>query len=440
MDISRGLLLHTNTIIRNSHISNNVVSGYKKYVFDNNTFNHSLSLFNNNATKLNPECIIFRLHENSDITLNELKYYIDKMIIYFEIGPMQLLKIPLQLLWNLKTPEIINNKLYLTLPFHLFFNDIHICGLRNQNVKFRIEYNTANNYILDYSLLCKIYLVNSTEERCFIDTSNNIVQQVSSIHVKVDQNNPNTKSNEFRIRTNTFCGLVKGFFLEATQIYELLEELQFYINDCIRIDFDKYMIQNMCIKINENMIYIPFNSEVTYNSRVWRSYNGSLNIDNFGNSFLNLKFSSPIQNVCVYALNMNIYTQRNSVCYLDYNYDLQHVKQDFSIHSLIPIEELLENQHILNLRYLNRPIVDISFNYISQTLHRVIENDRNICPITHNIIQLCERYMLCVDCLSCYNEYAIIEWFQSLNNSRRPKTCPTCREIWSNYNVYINSL
>jgi hypothetical protein len=98
---------------------------------------------------------------------------------------------------------------------------------------------------------------------------------------------------------------------------------------------------------------------------------------------------------------------------------------------------------------ISGPIFDTSLNdvapdvvgYVSQTLHRFIEDEnRNTCPITQISIREGERYMLCVGCENCYNEMVLIQWFQSLNNNNRVRTCPMCREIWRNYNVYINSL
>jgi hypothetical protein len=116
---------------------------------------------------------------------------------------------------------------------------------------------------------------------------------------------------------------------------------------------------------------------------------------------------------------------------------MHHLCEDFRIHSLTPIEQLLVPRvHLLNVE---PPPVQVPVNYASETLNRAIDGEnKRICPITYNQIKLGERYMLCSGCLCCYSEYAIIEWFVSLNVGNKELTCPTCRKIWDDYNVYIH--
>ena len=396
----------------NNHFENlptNIAYGYEKYFFNNDLLTLNPETDNFTRIKILPECIIFNMSNNSIETLKE---DISKITLKFKINLTTILKIPLNFLWNLKHPRIIGNKLYISFPFDIFFGDINRI---NSTYYFSLEYNHAEiNNITDVSMLCKIAKTNNLN---FNDLSNNVVQQVSSLNVKVDLNDQLKESNEFIIRTHNFKGLIKGFFIETEGINELYE-IKFYINEHLRINFDEYLIQEKCVKINENMIYIPFNIESLYNTKTLTSYIGSLNINRTNYSFLNLKFLNPKTNVNIYTFNMNHYNQYN---YLRYNTYCQHLHEDFNIHSIVPIDYLLH-------------ISDASFNqvpYNSQVLYRLITNtDRNECPITQTIIQPNSRYMLCNN---CYNELAIIHWFHSITN------CPTCRENWHNFNVYINA-
>ena len=455
-----GLFLQTlaNNISTNFIQHQNIAIGYKKYEFQYNLI--TIHRGNSFETKITPECLIFNIANNSGATIEALKHFICPLQLNFSIGTIEILKIPLSLLWNLKEPEIIGHKLYLSIPFSLFFGDIHLCGLQQQNITFHLERNSNEdiiNYVTGYHLLCKAFLVHANEEGRYVDVSYNIVQQISSILVKVDMDNPGTHSNEFRIRTNMFRGLVKGFFIGANLIHGL-EEIQFYINGAIRIDYDKYMIEHMCTKINSNMIYLPLNSDITYDNRGHNSYIGSINIDRIDSSFLNLKFSSPRNQVRIYELTMNMYNQRDGFGHFThFTYPMQNLVQDFSYHTLRPIEDMLRihrNENIFNTIIINGPQFDVSLNdlnndsnidassnYISQVLHRVIEDEeRNMCPISQLQIQEGERYMLCAGCVNCYNEMDLIQWFQNLNANNRATTCPTCRERWRDYNVYINAV
>jgi hypothetical protein len=191
------------------------------------------------------------------------------------------------------------------------------------------------------------------------------------------------------------------------------------------------MIQNICVKISENMIYVPFNPNIAYNDiNRYNAFSGSLNIDYIDFSFLNLKFDVPISSVNIYSFSINSYDQRHGVGRVQFNYPSIHLIEDFSYHSLM---------HIADGPIIDISLNDIHINYISQVLNRLIEDEeRNTCPISQMIIGTGERYMLCSGCLNCYNEMDLIQWFQNLNGHNRAQTCPTCREPWSDHNVYIN--
>jgi hypothetical protein len=248
---NRSILLHTltNNITSYDQIPMNAASGYTKYGFENGRILLSSHL-HNLATKITPECIIFTIDASSNITMEQAKLHIYSMILNFQIGTTSIVKIPLSLLFNLKEPQQIGNKIYLDIPFQTFFGDIHICGLSQQDLLFNVERHTDIDelgYITNYELLCKTFLVESNDTRRYIDSSNNIVQQISSISVIVNDDEPLETSSEFIIRTNIFRGFIKGFFIETNEI-DGLEEIQFFINDCIRVDFDKHIV-NGCSKL-----------------------------------------------------------------------------------------------------------------------------------------------------------------------------------------------
>jgi hypothetical protein len=439
-----------------NYIPSNVAYGYKKYLFEDKYLN--LSNHNDDFTKVMPECIIFTISPNFNITsIDSLKSIVSNMTLIFKVNSTILLKIPLQLLWNLKMPKIIGHKLYLSLPFEIFFGEINMFQIIQNDITFRLVPITdvEDSCITNYNLLCKTFLAHNSVINYYRDLSDNVIQQISSVSVSVNFNDPLETSNEFRIRTTIFSGFIKGFFIETEQIDELYE-IQFFINNFVRINYDIYLIQEKCVKISENMIYIPFNNECLYNSKSFISYIGSLNIDRIDYSFLNLKFLTQKQNVKVYALNMNVYSNTNNNLTLRHNYSINHLIEDFNFHSLMPIEDLMQLFNYFNLSstlsisnrtnmpiHVNGPIYDASLNdipYISNVLYRTVhDNERNMCHITQNPIQINERYMLCKQCQNCYNAIAIMEWLKNSHENNRSTTCPSCRQIWQDYNVYINS-
>jgi len=118
----------------NSFIPENIAIGYKTYNFNNN---NELNIINPHIfDKIKPECLILSVNNEYYSNLIFFQTYINPLTFNFTIGTRDILKIPLSLLWNLKTPEIINNKLYLQIPFDTFFGNINLCGLRNYDIKF----------------------------------------------------------------------------------------------------------------------------------------------------------------------------------------------------------------------------------------------------------------------------------------------------------------
>ena len=236
-------------------LPDNVSVVYEMYHFVNSTLT-----IPRNSDKILPEYLVLELC-NVDTTVNNIYNYGRNVTLVCQIG-VQIMEIPLSLLWNLNTPEIIDNKLYLQIPFEIFFGKIKLYRLNSNTISFYIK-NISNlaNYVVNSSLLYKSYTYGNRDN--LHDISYNIIQQISSIELNVSLNELNNESREFVLNTDSFEGFTKGFFIESQNISEL-EELQFFINGYVRTNYDRFLIRNKCVRINENMLYYPFNSDMSY--------------------------------------------------------------------------------------------------------------------------------------------------------------------------------
>ena len=70
-------------------------------------------------------------------------------------------------------------------------------------------------------------------------------------------------------------------------------------------------------------------------------------------------------------------------------------------------------------------------------VNKLITNERIICSISQEEIVEGDLYMCCNNCSNNFNKETILRWLMQKHQSMR--TCPTCREIWANYDVYCNS-
>jgi hypothetical protein len=463
------LALNERGEIRNTYGSRNIFTNVAVDFQTYNFQNYKLTL-SRNVDKIIPEYLILNLY-NTDTTLETIYNYGRNIYINFKIGVQTLLNIPLSILWNLKEPEICDNKLYLQIPFEMFFGNIYSAGLQFREVSFTlVNHTNLANYISDYSLLCKTYIGDSQYRRSNQDTSSCCIQQISSLEVKVSLDNPESVSNEFKIQTNSFPGFSKGFFIERNNISEL-NGMQFYIYGQIRIDYNRFMIRNKCQRINDNMIFVPFHADKSFNDRSFNSFVGSINLSEITQSSLKLNFDTHCNKVKIYSMNMNDYSQIRSEITISQNIVNTHLVEDFTRHSLMHVDnidrierieiESIETNTIVNdirvntifennmniihynnlysgigmsgppnyLEPINNSIDDLIVD-IGDTI--LIPEDKKTCGITLEEISLDEKYMRCTNCLNNFTEQSIRTWLTQI------RTCPDCRCNWIDYNIYTN--
>jgi hypothetical protein len=440
------------------NIYTNVAVDFQTYNFEN----YKLTL-SRNVDKVLPEYLILNLYDNTT-TLETIYNYGRNIYINFKIGAQTLLNIPLSILWNLNEPEICDNKLYLKIPFAMFFGDIYIAGLQFREVTFTlVNHTNLVNYVSNYSLLCKTYIGDSQYRRNSLDTSSCCIQQISSLELHVSLENHEDTSDEFKIQTNSFQGFSKGFFIETNNINEL-NNMRFYINDLIRIDYNRFMIRNKCQRINVNMIFVPFNADIVFNERSFNSFVGSINLSEVIQSTLKLIFDTPRNKVKIYSINMNDYVQRRSEITSSQNIINTHLVEDFTRHSLMHVERIETSNivnNIVNEIRVNTVFENSANNIIYNNLYsgmsgppeyypsityssvedlivdigesKLIPEERKTCGINLEEIGLEKKYMSCAECSNNFNEISIRIWLT------QRRTCPSCRCNWSDYNVYINA-
>jgi len=343
MDVNSGSLMqlfanasYISQIRENQYISmpNNISVAHEMYYFIN-----SVLTIPRNSDKILPEYLILELL-NTDTPLDVIYNYLCNVTLVLNIG-VQILEIPLSLLWNLNYPEIINNKLYLHLPFEIFSDKIVLPRINNNSVFFNIRnFSNLANYASNISLLYKSYTYG--DRNYLYDSSFNIIQQISSIELKVSLHELNEVSREFVLDIKNFKGFTKGFLIESQNI-EDMEELQIFINGYIRTNYDKFLIRNKCVKINENMLYYPFNSDKSYIERCCNSFEGSISLDQIARANLRLKFTNSRNKVKIYGINMNDFRTIQGQRRLIHNTNNFHVVQDFNSHPLLSFNELVSS-------------------------------------------------------------------------------------------------
>ena len=356
------------------------------------------------------------------------------LVLNMFIGGQLIQQFPLSLLINLNEPIMCDGKMYINLSFDMLFGGIKLIGLQYREVRVEFKNDNALGCISSYGIVSKLTYLDIEERRNLAqNSSDEIIQQLSFIHVMTDLNDVTQRSNVYDVCL-PFTNISKGFFIECNNVDNLNNiNLKFNIQD--RFNLNRFLVRTKCKKINENLLYFPFNYDKEYSDRSAGSYEGAANLSRLDTVKLKLDFDNPINNVKIYCLNSNIYRQQNGICELVFSGELFSNTYDLRNNALriLPLPQQMLNSHPTSTRPLT---VGTTIVYAGPTNKPITVTDASNCPILYEQIGVGEKYMSCSQCNNNFSELAIKEWLES----RRPdqRTCPLCRVPWSNFEIYIN--
>ena len=528
--VNRGLCMQVinNHNSRDIHSPQNYASTYEEFNFQNDHL-----YLSRDYDSYTPKKLIIRLFADlasrpTEEILNIIYRLLDGIRFVFKIGQQNILQLPLRLLWDLKTPVIRNNSIYIDIPFESFFPKIDMVKLHYTDVYFGIHNSyEISNYSHIFSMICKVTVYNA-DDRTRIISSNTVdkIQQLSTLQVKYIPEpssfespevgvGQNTTTTDFQINMSCFHGFVKGFFISCT--VDDLSEIKFYINDVLRINYDDFFIKDFCIKISSNLLYLPFNDNTDFYDIL--GYDGSIKFNDLNSIILKLRFFTGQNVVCVHNLYQNNFLQTQGLASLVNNYQSEFIHSTTTHHPISTIISAIPNARMFDMSgnlIISNVIngfnqhnsynyaasataagaaasasgasIGLVYNYASSTFsyagatgpgsnyatattvgatgsgsnytgsssymfhdeenlypviirsvtNQFIDDERTTCFITHEEIGEGEHYMTCSSCYNNFNKTALEHWLSINVESRR--TCPTCREIWTNYNEYINTL
>jgi hypothetical protein len=376
-----------------------IKSNYVSEFITNSFYNDDI-IIGGECDILCPEFLEIELNPN--IGVDEFKNICHKICFVFKIDNKIIFNIPLRFMMLLKEYDFIDNKFYITIPFEIFCDNIQIVSLINHQIKFSLL-NTENN-LLSCKLISKHTYYDTDERReIHYNIKHLCIQFLSSVELNCK------KSSKTFVHEIDDYGLYKGFFIECENVDEI-SEIIFLMgtelnNLKIRTNYNCFLVKAKCIKINKNLLYFPLNCEKSYKGRNSDDFEGLLDLMSLSiYCEIIIKFNCLQSKICIYNL------CAGSAVY------------DRGLFIMSPF--LQENNHIYKEYYekmdgieIYKPITDV---------------DKSICNITLENIKNYSKYMICENCNNIYDELSIKQWLQ--NNNK----CPICREIWMNFNIYIN--
>jgi phage FluMu protein Com len=378
------------------------------------------------ADMLVPEYFEFTM--KNDVIINnssraEFITELKKSTIKFYLGGSygNYINFPLNLIINLNEPTYCDNKIYIKTCFNLFFGDLPLIAMTSEYHLLCFSLNNYNNlsqFIEKFGVLCELHYLDTEERRALAFNKLNILyQELSWIEFKMT--NIRTNNNKYKFNIG-FESVSKGFFIESDGINNLTEiAIHFEVpgNSQERIFLNKFLIQQKCVKISENMIYFPFNSRKSYTEISVESFEGGTNFSRIDDPKLLLKFSEPINNIKIYNVGSNLLMKKPDDRYF-------HMFRTTSFNNGLRDYESQRNSDAYYYWGGSK------FNYIDPIVKQIGKNIT--CAITCEDIGIGAKYLSCHQCNNNFSEVEIKKWIE------KKKTCPTCRVGWDNFQIYIN--
>ncbi len=387
------------------------------YITENFNVNNFLQI-SNSCDKIVPEYLEFELAPNYNI--ENIHKACFEMTLSENLLFKQIFNIPLRFLMLLNNYEICDNKLYIQIPFEMFCDKISIVGLHNNfHVNFSLT-GITNDFLNSKLIMKRLYFDADVRRELARNQQTIFLQQLSSVEINAEE-----PKNEFKFKA-PFRGIHKGFYIECENV-DNINNIQIKLNwvETPLINYGRFLVKKKCVKVNSKLLYIPFNYEKSQSGRNISDFFGSVNLARIDRTMLNIKLDNPISKVCIYGLGSNVLDVSSNGINLHFNYSIGHHYLDYRENGI----------------YINNDGIYFSstssFHYISNIVYKQITDQNKIqCCIEHDDISSGARYMSCIKCHNNYNETALKAWFE--NKTR--KTCPMCRETWTDFNVYINQL
>lgn len=413
-----------------------------------------------------PQTLVIHLNPGQNSHLSDTEYLnvvsnlFNNIRIIMFISGNPILQFTFSLLHELTPAVKYGNKIYLSIPFKHFFDKIDMNILRYSNIDFCIEdAHEIINYSCQFSLISKVYIHEETQRNHIANNDNNgrqFIQQLGSLCITVPYNSSVSKRS-FHFHTSVLFGQTKGFLIQGN--ISQLTAIKFYVNNIVRFDYDQFLISTACIKLSDNLIYMPFNEITNFLDKNVTAFAGSINLSQLQSSSMSLQFLNDQNKFTVHNIYSNYFRHRDGLGALCLDGRPVFINR---LANFLPLIGPVNN---------NPTLLDISGNYIlsgtgysntgtvlntgsvlnieetveeepayyipsGQQIYQLINPERNLCNISHDEIGPGQFYMSCANCNNHFLELSIKQWLRRRSGSSR--TCPMCREIWTNYNIYMN--
>jgi hypothetical protein len=265
--------------------------------FTNNSQNNFTTVYNKNYDNYNffPTMLEIEIEENLiNLSIDKIINFISEYEITFLIDEKEIFHIPINFFISMYSYSLINNYIKIPLNYELFYKNVFF----NQNIEIKIYCDFINNDVkLNFNIEIKI----KKDEKATINNEM-YYQEIQKCHII----NKNELTENIEIKNKN---LTKGFFFIG--VIDDILEIELLLNSEKRFCYNGIMINLLCTKINDQMLYVPFDINNNYDDCNFLTYISALNLSRIDLAVFNIKFKKLSNNLIIYTLSCNTYKNDN---------------------------------------------------------------------------------------------------------------------------------
>lgn len=382
--------------------------------------------------------LVFEL-QNPGMTTSDFTHEINNTLFSLKIQNTEQTD-HLSLYANLKPIKKIGSLMVIELPFGYTQQQLFLISAQYCEIDVKIT-NVNTNLFNNVFLTCEKHFLDDNARRLIAPQYQKDIQ---TFHTYIP-NNVNVNSGTIGINSScTFITQtldldlhVKGYFIELNN-YDALIEVTLLLNDNVYFAYNKVLLDTICHKISDKMIYISFTNAKNYENVTLDSYIGSLYHDEqTSNVKMCLKFDNQahqeMDNIKIHALCANVGRYFSGFYGQVYGKNRTHFTTAISntVDTTNVINDTFfipQDYHINNTFYWSIH----NFNIEWDELYELLEDDKIMCPISYEDIKT--YYCKCLVCNHNFDYNSLIKWLETKQN------CPMCRSIWTNKKKYVNKI
>lgn len=266
---------------------------------------------------------LFKKHHKKSYSLNRFKPHNGALYVRYDSQPCDLYR-PFKLIIEgdmsdlHKLTDLSVQNTDFTWTFNYFSLMLHTCMIEQTDTSVTLDlrempyfqgYSTIKYILINYSepinisigLISEGVYLDSEPRRELYKTPKHY--QLIRSYYEFSPLEEQERSSQLSFLLSLTGGLSKGLFIRCN-VNDLIR-VQIMLNGHDLLHYDEPLVHHMCERIDDQMMYVPFDKEYSWKDRARESYQTGTNICRIENFRVFLNFKSDQESACIYTDGFN---------------------------------------------------------------------------------------------------------------------------------------